>query len=73
MQVSHPPPPLLILSSSSRTIQSGILWRDSAVLHVAYYDGYVRVGIINENYEDMLLIKVRPSSPVKLPFSRGSP
>ncbi|VDM58404.1 unnamed protein product [Angiostrongylus costaricensis] len=40
-----------------RPIQSGLLWRDGGILHVAYYDGYVRVGVIVEQYEDMLLVQ----------------
>ncbi|PAV76829.1 hypothetical protein WR25_25946 isoform A [Diploscapter pachys] len=41
----------------SRIIQSGILWRDGGLLHVAYYDGYVRVGIVHEDYEDMIFLR----------------
>ncbi|KAJ1373647.1 hypothetical protein KIN20_036115 [Parelaphostrongylus tenuis] len=41
----------------TRPIQSGLLWRDGGVLHVAYYDGYIRVGVIVEQYEDMLLVQ----------------
>uniref|UniRef100_A0A1I7X6K2 Transmembrane protein n=1 Tax=Heterorhabditis bacteriophora TaxID=37862 RepID=A0A1I7X6K2_HETBA len=41
----------------TRPIQSGLLWRDGGVLHVAYYDGFVRVGIIMEDYDDMLLVQ----------------
>ncbi|VDM80050.1 unnamed protein product [Strongylus vulgaris] len=32
----------------TRPIQSGLLWRDGGILHAAYYDGFVRVGIIVE-------------------------
>ncbi|VDL64371.1 unnamed protein product, partial [Nippostrongylus brasiliensis] len=42
---------------SRRPIQSGLLWRDGGILHVAYYDGFIRVGIIVEEYEDMLLVQ----------------
>ncbi|KAE9417649.1 hypothetical protein Angca_008891 [Angiostrongylus cantonensis] len=41
----------------TRPIQSGLLWRDGGILHVAYYDGYIRVGVIVEQYEDMLLVQ----------------
>ncbi|CAB3402758.1 unnamed protein product [Caenorhabditis bovis] len=41
----------------TRPITSGLLWRDSGLLHVAYYDGFVRVGVVHEQYEDMLLVK----------------
>ncbi|CAI5444925.1 unnamed protein product [Caenorhabditis angaria] len=41
----------------NRPISSGLLWRDSGLLHVAYYDGYVRVGVVHEQYDDMLLVK----------------
>ncbi|CAD6188613.1 unnamed protein product [Caenorhabditis auriculariae] len=41
----------------TRQITSGLLWRDGGLLHVAYYDGFVRVGIIHEEYDDMLLVK----------------
>ncbi|EFO86745.1 CRE-DCT-6 protein [Caenorhabditis remanei] len=41
----------------NRPITSGLLWRDSGLLHVAYYDGFVRVGVVHEQYDDMLLVK----------------
>ncbi|EYB88272.1 hypothetical protein Y032_0250g158 [Ancylostoma ceylanicum] len=41
----------------TRPIQSGLLWRDGGILHAAYYDGFVRVGIIVEEYDDMLLVQ----------------
>nr|CDJ89602.1 CRE-DCT-6 protein [Haemonchus contortus] len=41
----------------TRPIQSGLLWRDGGILHVAYYDGFIRVGIIVEEYDDMLLVQ----------------
>ncbi|KAK6010837.1 hypothetical protein OSTOST_24096 [Ostertagia ostertagi] len=41
----------------TRPIQSGLLWRDGGILHVAYYDGFIRVGIIIEEYDDMLLVQ----------------
>ncbi|CAI2348323.1 unnamed protein product [Caenorhabditis sp. 36 PRJEB53466] len=41
----------------NRPILSGLLWRDSGLLHVAYYDGFVRVGVVHEQYDDMLLVK----------------
>uniref|UniRef100_A0A1I7T997 WD_REPEATS_REGION domain-containing protein n=1 Tax=Caenorhabditis tropicalis TaxID=1561998 RepID=A0A1I7T997_9PELO len=41
----------------NRPISSGLLWRDAGLLHVAYYDGFVRVGVVHEQYDDMLLVK----------------
>ncbi|CAI4227944.1 unnamed protein product [Auanema sp. JU1783] len=47
----------LLCFKCTRPIQSGLLWRDSGLLHIAYYDGYIRIGIVNEDYDDMLLVK----------------
>lgn len=55
-----------------RPIQSGLLWRDGGILHVAYYDGFIRVGIIVEEYDDMLLVQVCRSVAVRLAELRRS-
>lgn len=41
----------------TRPISSGIVWRDGGLLYVGYYDGFIRVGVVHEDYDDMLLVK----------------